>query len=135
MIIAYININKIPSESINTPQINLDYKGWVDDGGHPYAPNDVLRNPKQYKEDYEKITKANLKYPIIVINNLIADGIHRITHAIMNDKKKMKAVYFTTEEAKPFLISKAVRERNAGHEIIELFVSRLIRSRDESGTQ
>ena len=34
---------------------------------------DVITQPKQYKEEYKKITQANLKYPIIIDkkNNII----------------------------------------------------------------
>ncbi len=127
LMIAYVNLNKVESETIDTPNINLDYKGWTDSNGNKYSPNDVLKNPKKYKDDYELITNANLKYPILVIDKFVADGIHRITNAIINGKKKMKAVFFTINEAKQFIIPRAVHDRNDGHEMIELYVCRFMK--------
>ena len=41
----------------------MDAKGWGDGN---ISVNDVLNNPKKYKDDYNRINKANLKYPIIM---------------------------------------------------------------------
>jgi hypothetical protein len=57
LMFAYINIFK--------PKINLinmkDIKGWDDN----ISVNDVLQNPRKYNNEYKKIIKAKLKYPII----------------------------------------------------------------------
>jgi hypothetical protein len=74
---AYINIFKPKATKINVNTINynMDAKGWGDGN---ISVNDVLNNPKKHKDDYNRINKANLKYPIIMdIKGNIFDGVHR----------------------------------------------------------
>lgn len=108
MMFAYINIfkPKYVKIEVNDYLHTLDYKLW----GNPkknifYSPNDVLQNPKKYKDDYERIKKANLKYPIILANNYIVDGVHRLTKAHLQKKKYIKAYIFEGDLLKKFLIN------------------------------
>ena len=73
---AYINIFKPKINKINIKDIiyDMDVKGWDNNT----SVNDVLKNPRKYKDDYDRIIKANLKYPIIMDTKLnIYDGVHR----------------------------------------------------------
>jgi hypothetical protein len=43
---------------------------------------DKNNNPEKYYEEYNRINKANLNYPIIIDKNNIIDGVHRLTKHI-----------------------------------------------------
>lgn len=127
LMIAYNNYHKVKPTRIPVPDINLNYKGWTDEKGNRYSPNDVLKNPKKYKEDYEKIMNADLSYPIITIADAyVADGIHRIVYAKQTNAKTIKAINFELADIKNFAVTQGVRDRNEGFEIIELFLQRFI---------
>ena len=50
---------------------------------------------------------SNLKYPIIIIkNNIIVDGMHRLSKAYLLNKKYIKAYIFDDALLKKFLIDK-----------------------------
>lgn len=111
MMFAYINIYNPKSISIDIKSIlkTLEYKGW----GNPkkniyYSPLDVIKNPnnKKYKDDIERIKKANMNYPIILDGNNVVDGVHRLTNAFLTNRKKIKAYVFTKKEMNKFLINK-----------------------------
>jgi len=111
MMFAYINIFKPKHKDIlvNSLLHTLEYKGW----GEPtkniyYSPMEVIKNPKnnKYKKEIERINKANLSYPIIIYNNYIIDGVHRLSKAYLDNKKKIKAYIFTKQEMDKFLIDK-----------------------------
>ena len=65
LMFAYINIFTPKTTKIKLDQINynMDTQGW---GEGNISVNDVLKNPKKYKDDYNRINNANLKYPIII---------------------------------------------------------------------
>lgn len=124
MIIAYNNLHKVPTQKISTPKIDLSFKGWQDDKGDSYSPNDVLKNPSKYPDDYDRIVNANLKHPILLTETFIIDGVHRITHAIINGIKSIRAIIVPKNIIKLVGISPQTRERNEGFEFIELFIKR-----------
>ena len=128
IMIAYINIFKPKIRSMAPPNIDLDFKGWSDDNGNNYSPNDVLANPKKYKADYERIMKADFNYPIITIDeSFLADGIHRVVKAIISKRKSVKYVDFTQSAARAFIVSEEVYDRNNCHELIEIFFRRFVK--------
>ncbi len=131
MMFSYINIFK--PESITVPvqslHVDFDQKGW---GDGDISVNDVLNNPTRYKEDYERITNCNMKYPIIITKNgktyRIIDGVHRVIYCKINDKKSIKAYIFDAALLKKFLLNNrgdydTVVKPNI---FIELFVNRFI---------
>jgi hypothetical protein len=76
LMFAYINIFKPKAIKINLNDIKYDMnaKGW---GNGDISVNYVLKNPKKYKDDYDRINNANLKYPIIMdTKGNIFDGVH-----------------------------------------------------------
>ena len=104
LMFAYINIfkpeiNKIKLDIIN---YNMDTKGW---GEGDISVNDVLKNPKKYKDDYNRINNANLKYPIIMdIKGNIYDGVHRYIKSKLLNKKIIKVYLFDNKLLDKFII-------------------------------
>ena len=131
MMFAYINIFKPKYEKINVDQFSktLDYKGWGDPKNNIYySPKQVLENPKKYKDEIKRINDANLKYPIIVYDNNIVDGVHRLTKSCLLNKKTIKAYIFDKEIMKKFLINKNKDwdkiHKIQTYEYIELFIKK-----------
>ena len=88
MMFAYINIFKPKYIKVNVKDYlsTLEYNCW----GNPkikklFSPKNVIDNPKKHKEDYKRIMNSSLKYPIIIANNNIVDGVHRITKAYLEN--------------------------------------------------
>ncbi|MDD3607205.1 MAG: hypothetical protein PHQ20_00170 [Candidatus Moranbacteria bacterium] len=58
---------------------------WENGGVYNLKPKDVIDNPKAHNEEYERTMKADLKYPIDIMENkgrwLILDGLHRLMKA------------------------------------------------------
>ena len=131
MIFAYINIFKPKYVKVNVQNYlsTLEYNGW----GNPkikefFSPKNVIDNPKKYKEDYKRIMNSNLKFPIVIANNNIVDGVHRLTKAYLQKKKEIKAYIFDGELLEKFLINKnknwdKVDKLNT-YDYIELFFKR-----------
>ena len=97
LMFAYINIFKPEIHKINLDSVNYDVnaKGWGDGN---ISVNDVLQNPKKYKDDYDRINNANLKYPIIMdFKGNIFDGVHRYIKAKKLNKKTIKVYLFNNE--------------------------------------
>jgi hypothetical protein len=109
MMFAYINIFKPKYTKIKIDQLlhNLEYKGWGDPKNNLfYSPKQVLENPRKYKDEIKRINEANLKYPIIVYNNNIVDGVHRLSKSYLLNKKTIKAYIFDDKTIKNFIIDK-----------------------------
>jgi len=107
MIFAYINIFKPKYVKVNVQNYlsTLEYNGWRNKK-HSFSPKDVIDNPKKYKDDYNRILNANLKYPIVIANDNIVDGVHRLTKAYLENKKQIKAYIFNGELLEKFLVDK-----------------------------
>lgn len=111
MMHAYVNLFK--SKVISIPVENLLHELNQNCWGNPqkkikFSPKDVLEHPtnKMYEKNMQKIGNADLKYPILIYNNNIVDGMHRLAKANLQGKKKIKAHIFTKKEMKWFLIDK-----------------------------
>lgn len=127
MLFAYINIFKPPSIKINIQDYLhfLEYKVWWIDSKKKISisPKDVIDNPIKYKNEYERIKNANINYPIIIANNNIIDGYHRLAKAYMQNKKQIKAYIIDKVLLKKFVISKNNSKLNI-NDLIELFYQR-----------
>lgn len=77
---------------------------WSDKNNCFISPYQVLIQSKKYPNHLKRIKNANLKYPLIVQEDkydkygTILDGNHRFAKIILNKKRKVKFVYFTTKE-------------------------------------
>ena len=123
LMFAYINIFKPEIHKINLDSVNYDVnaKCWGDGNISVY---DVLQNPKKYKDDYDRINNANLKYPIIMdFKGNIFDGVHRYIKAKKLNKKTIKVYLFNNELLKNFIIDKNsnYNKKLEINEYIELF--------------
>ena len=66
---------------------------WEGEGIYNLKPQEVIDNPDQHNEEYARLMKADLKYPIDVMKNkgrwLILDGLHRLMKASMQGLKEV----------------------------------------------
>lgn len=64
---------------------------WEGDGVYNLRPNEVIEEPDDHKEEYNRTMKSDLKYPIDIMENkghwLILDGLHRLMKAAMLNMK------------------------------------------------
>lgn len=128
MILAYINIFKPKYIKVNVKDYlnTLEFNCW----GNPktkkrFSPKNVIDDPKKYKEDYKRIMNSNLKYPIIIANNNIIDGVHRLTKAYLKNRKYINSYIFDEDLLKNFLINKKLDlnkiDKLNTYDFIELF--------------
>jgi hypothetical protein len=106
LMFAYINIFKPEATKINLNTINydIDAKGW---GDNDISVSDVLKYPKKYKADYDRIKEANLNYPIIMdTKGNIFDGVHRYIKSKLLNKKNIKVYIFDNKLLNKFIIDK-----------------------------
>jgi len=131
MMIAYVEIFKPQINYVNVENYveELHYDSW----GEPennifFSPMDVINDPKKYKEEYKRTMDADLKYPIMIFNNNVIDGYHRIAKSIIQKKSKIKAYVFTNEEMKKFIINRTGDYKKVmkmeEHDFITLFYKR-----------
>lgn len=135
MMFGYINLFKPKTERVKISDFLhvLEYKGWGDPSKNEYySPLEVLKNPKKYKNEIDRIKNADLKYPIIINNRFIVDGVHRLCKAYLMSKKggsqTMKAYVFNNQDMKKFLINNKgdwdIVDKLDSHFYIELFHKR-----------
>ena len=130
MMFSYVNNFKHKTVNVQIKDLlfNLDFKGWYSDELGSYAPVDVIDNPKKYPEEVKRIKNADLKYPIMLHDNYIVDGVHRTIKAMLQGKKTIKAYQFPTKLMKKFLINSTGNWKEAikiePYELIDLFHKR-----------
>ena len=129
LMFAYINIFTPKTTKIKLDQINynMDTQGW---GEGNISVNDVLKNPKKYKDDYNRINNANLKYPIIIdTKGNIFDGVHRYIKSKLLNKKIIKAYIFDDKLLNKFIVNKTgdYNTKLEINEYIELFYKKFIK--------
>jgi len=104
LMFMYVNDGNIVSRKIRTNKLfpQLSRKGWGN-----VSPLQVIKNKNVFMEDYIKIKKADLRYPIMLDTKLnIIDGAHRLSKAYILDKKYIRAYVFNGDIMKKFMISK-----------------------------
>jgi hypothetical protein len=83
------------NSSIQTLNENLsEYKNQRDALSFELEKNNQLLIAFKLQSELE-INEANLKYPIIVYNNNIVDGVHRLTKASLLNKKTSVSIVFS----------------------------------------
>lgn len=135
MMFAYLNLFGYPISTINVSDYvpNLSFKIWGDPSesvGKPFSPIDVINNPKKYPDDYDRIINADLSYPIILHNEDIVDGAHRLSKAYIEGVKQLKAYKFGDSFLNKFIINtdydwNAVEKLNK-NDYIEIFHRRFL---------
>ncbi len=131
LMFAYINIFKpdYTKVKVSTLQHNLEYISWKESGNNvKYSPMDVIDNKKKYSREYQKILGSNLKYPIVIYNDIIIDGLHRLSKAYLTKEKTIKVYQFDTNLMHKFLVDKKGDinkvESMKVYEFIEIFFNR-----------
>jgi len=67
----------------------------IKDGGvYNLKPVDIIEHPEIYMEEYERTMRAEMEYPIDIMENkgrwLILDGLHRLMKASIQRETKVK---------------------------------------------
>jgi len=131
MMFAYINLHSLVPVSVVVSELEhvLAFRGWGDPSGKRfYSSNDVLADPLRYPEDIERVKRADLKCPIIMHNDVVVDGVHRLTRSKLQRKKTIKAYVFDDALMDKFLVNDRGEWAKADalplHELIEMFVKR-----------
>jgi len=129
MMISYVNVFGHPKVKLPTSDFvpQLEEKVWGD-----WSPLDVIYNMnfKKYKEDADKIKKADLDYPVIVTGkHKIVDGFHRVSKAYVEGKKNIDVYIFSSDLMNKFIIDRdmnfdKVHNNTDVHEILELWTKR-----------
>lgn len=95
-LIEYNKINKINAIDISVDTLldNINYKSYRPKQQPAYSVMDIINNPKKYKYDYNKILRADLRYPILIRRdkNYIIDGLHRLGKAYLQNKKYILSI-------------------------------------------
>lgn len=78
----------IPLSKMNIEELTWHFDipfHWYNGGVYNLTSREIIKNPQKYKEEYERTMKADLKYPIDIMQNkgkwLILDGLHRLMRA------------------------------------------------------
>ena len=88
---------------LNIPVTEMDIKEltwhfdipfhWHKGGIYNLTSREIIENPEQHKEEYGRTLKADLKYPIDIMQNkgrwLILDGLHRLMKAYIQGINKV----------------------------------------------
>jgi len=75
-----------------------------------YSIYQVLIQKKKFNDDVKRIKKADISYPLIVVEDefdsygSILDGNHRFAKLIMNNSKKVKFKYISKKELDKLLV-------------------------------
>jgi hypothetical protein len=81
---------------------NLDNEYWSSNEGvadfrdqnFHLSPKEVLKHPKKYKYHAKKIERANLSYPIMIIDgDDVLDGLHRLAKAHKKGRETISSIH------------------------------------------
>ena len=90
-----------PAEEIPISDLSWHFEmpfwDFLDDN-YNLSPNQVISDPAKFKVEYDRTTKADLSYPIDIMENkgrwLILDGLHRLVKAkiLGHDKVSVRKI-------------------------------------------
>jgi hypothetical protein len=93
-----------PVEEISTRELTWHFGIpflW-EKGVYNLKPQEVIDSPEAHKEEYERTMKADLVYPIDIMENkgrwLILDGLHRLMKSKIEGFKTVKVRKIPREE-------------------------------------
>ncbi len=76
-------VEKIPISDLSW-HFEIPFWDFLDDN-YNLSPNQVISDPVKFKAEYDRTMKADLSYPIDIMENkgrwLILDGLHRLVKA------------------------------------------------------
>lgn len=94
----------VPVEEMEISELewHFDVPFWnTPSGYYDLTPNQVLSEPKKYKEEFERTMKADLIYPLDIMfwknRWLLLDGLHRLVKAKQLGMEKVKVRKITQE--------------------------------------
>ncbi len=66
---------------------------WHKGGMYNLSSREIIENPKDYEDEYQRTMRADLTYPIDIMENkgkwLILDGLHRLMKASIQGMEKV----------------------------------------------
>lgn len=87
----------IPIEDMEIKKLewHFDFPFWsTHDGYYDLKPNQVLNEPMKYQDEFERILKADTKYPLDIMfwknRWLLLDGLHRLVKSKLKNNKTVK---------------------------------------------
>lgn len=87
----------VPVEEVDISELEWHFDipfWWTKDGYYDLCPNEVLKNSEKHKEEFERIMKSDLSYPLDIIfwkgNWVLLDGLHRLVKAKQLEMRKVK---------------------------------------------
>jgi hypothetical protein len=110
MMIKYFNNNRFSTKKavyVSELRKKLDNECWGDphENGQKYSPMKVINNTIQYKDEKNRIDKSLLKYPIIMCDGHVIDGMHRLAKAYINNYTLINAYTIDNDLLSKFLIT------------------------------
>lgn len=87
----------IPVEEMGIKDLvwHFDVPFWNKSNGYyDLSPNEVLEDSEKYKEEFERIVKSDLSYPLDIMfwkgKWLLLDGLHRLAKAKQSGMEKVR---------------------------------------------
>ncbi len=84
----------VPVEAMDIRELTWHFAVpfWRKPGGYyDLSPDEVIANPKQYQEEYERTMRADLQYPLDILfwkgRWVLLDGLHRLLKAYLLKQK------------------------------------------------
>lgn len=84
-----------PTIEMNISELewHFDIPFWCENGVYNLTPREVINNPENHKQEYDRAMNCDLKYPLDIMENkgkwLLLDGLHRLMKAYISGDKKV----------------------------------------------
>lgn len=94
----------VPTDEIDIKELtwHFDVPFLWEDGVYNLKPQEVIDNPEAHAKEYERTMKADLIYPIDIMENngrwLILDGLHRLMRSSMLKMDSVKVRKISRED-------------------------------------
>lgn len=129
MMIAYVNIHKPKTVYVDIyDYVTTFEEDWYDDDYNEVPAIKVLEdinNPK-YSKHLKRVYDCDTKYPIIIYDDHVIDGCHRMIKTVMRGKSKIKACILSKKVFEATCIRNEDEKRNFElYEYIQMFKKRL----------
>ena len=94
---------KVPIDELRD-QLESPKWSYKADGEPDYAPMDIIKNPNLSSIHTNRITNADMNYPILVYRNIqnnwqkVVDGLHRLAKAMVQEHRTINVKYITKRQ-------------------------------------